>query len=259
MIDLHSHVLPGIDDGAADLDEALAMLGLARDDGIGTMVGTPHFDGADREFPALCAARLAALRQATSAGPAAVEVLLGFEVSLTPAILEWGADLRTLAINGGHYLLVELPLGFWPPYLHDVVFQLQMLGMRPILAHAERYEAIGRDPAYAADLVGRGVLLQVNGDSLLGKGGSQIQRCARTLVERELVSFLSSDAHSPRRRPPRLRAAAEVVARLAGPEVADQLVNGNPAAVVADTDLPPAPRYRRQRRFFNFPAFRRGT
>lgn len=252
MIDLHAHIFPELDDGADSLDETLAMLALAQADGITTMVGTPHFDGGDQTFVKRAGKQWIHVRQAVDANVGAVNVLLGFELLLTPTLLSHDANIQTLGINGGRYLLLELPLGFWPPYLHDVLFRLQSLGMRPILAHAERYQAIARDPELAVDLVGRGVLLQVNGDSMLGIGGRPLQRCAHYLLKRGLVSFLASDAHSVRRRPPRLRAAVGVATRLIGPGAAEALVEGNGAAVIANVDLPAAPPLRRRWRFFSF-------
>jgi protein-tyrosine phosphatase len=252
MIDLHAHVLPGIDDGAINMDESLSMLEFAQADGITTIVGTPHFGGIDQDFVECVSQRWNELRQTIDANATAVNLLLGFELLLTPALLNHDAKVQTLGINGGRYLLVELPSGFWPPYLYDVVFRLQSLGMRPILAHAERYQAIARDPELAVDLVARGVLLQVNGDSVLSLGGRPLQRCAHGLLERGLVSFLSSDAHSIQRRPPRLQAAVASTARVIGPAAAQALVESNPAAVIADVDLPSAPPLRRQWRFFSF-------
>lgn len=253
MIDLHTHLLPAIDDGASDLDETLAMLAIAVEDGIQTIVGTPHYGGYDGSaplYPQLVAEQLALVRRSVQEQQIPVAVNAGFELTLTPALAELGATAQSLGIGAGRYLLVELPFTLWPPFAFDVFFQLQSAGLRPILAHVERYDAILRQGALAEDLVRKGVLLQVNGDSLLGTGGPRIQRCAQNLLDRGLVSFLASDAHSSRQRPPRLQEAARLAARQIGAAAAEVLVIGNPAAVIADTDLPPAPPQQRRRRFF---------
>lgn len=252
MIDLHTHIFSGLDDGAHDLAESLAMLELAGVEGTHTIIATPHYDGADRDFATLATARWMELRRAAQECGFLIDVLMGFELQLTPTLLDWGCGLKSLGLNGGRYLLVELPQGFWPPYLHEVIFRLQALGLRPILAHAERYAAIARDPALATDLTTRGVLLQVNSDSLFGAHGRTVQHSARSLIERGLVSFLASDAHSANHRPPQLRAAAALASRLIGTSAAEQLVFGNPAAVVTDSDLPQLASLQRQRRFFDF-------
>lgn len=251
MIDLHAHILPGLDDGAADLDEALAMADLALADGITTVVATPHHDAAEPDLPALALAGWTAFRRALLARGLALDVLLGFELLLTPALAALGARARDLGLNASRYLLVELPPGPVPPYLLDTIFRLQGHGLRPILAHAERYPAVAD---LAADLVGRGLLLQINGDSLLGTHGREVRRRTERLVAAGQAHFLCSDTHSPRRRAPRLAEAAAAASRLVGPAAADALVHANPAAVLADIDLPPMPPIRR--RFARF-AFRR--
>jgi len=250
MIDLHCHILPGLDDGAADVNEAAAMARIAAADGIETIVATPHFDGVDRSFPSRAVVARDQLQVALQEHELPVTVLLGFELLLTPSLLEWGTDLRSLGLNAGQYLLVELPQGFWPPYLHDVLFRLQGLGARPILAHAERYDAITRNPDLAAELTERGVYLQVNSHSLLGLHGSAAQRSARALIERGVVHLVASDAHASTGRTPSLRAAHEHLSRTLGPASAMALVRDNPASVVADADLSIPPPARRPRRFF---------
>lgn len=250
MIDLHTHVLPAIDDGANDLDETLAMLTIAVADGTATIVGTPHYagyDGTDPTYPHRVAERLAMVRQRIRERNLPIEVHGGFELSLTPALAELGPAARALGIHASRYLLVELPFTIWPPFAHEVLFRLQSAGLRPILAHVERYAVVLRDEEVARDLVRRGTLLQVNSDSLLGRGGRRIQRCARHLLDRGLISFLASDAHSAGHRPPGLQPALQVAARRIGDAAAEALVAGNPAAVIADADLPPAPPPRRRR------------
>jgi protein-tyrosine phosphatase len=156
-----------------------------------------------------------------------------------------------LGLNGSRYLLVEPPSVLWSPFVHEALFSLQSGGLRPIVAHAERYATALQTPGAMAELVSWGALLQVNGDSLLGGRGGRLQRAARALLERGLVSFLASDAHSSRERPPRLRAAVAAAGRLIGEVAAEALVTTNPAAVLADADLPPPPP--RQRRWRLFP------
>jgi protein-tyrosine phosphatase len=240
MIDLHSHVLPAVDDGPATLDESLDMLAIGAADGIRTVVSTPHHDGEAIVAPPRVVVQLARLRRAVRECRLPVQVVAGFEVALTPALGEAGAAARVLGLNGSRYLLVEPPV-LWSPFVHEVLFALQNGGLRPIVAHAERYAIALQTPEAIAELVNWGALLQVNADSLLAGRGSRRQHAARALLTRGLVSFLASDAHSSQRRPPRLRAAVEAAGRLIGDAAAEALVTTNPAAVLADADLPPPP------------------
>lgn len=241
MIDLHTHVLPAIDDGARDLDETLAMLQMAAEEGIRTVVATPHYDCLDPEFPALVADRLEQVRAAVSARRLPVRILKGFELELTSSLVARGTDARALGLNGSRYLLVELPTRFWPPFAHEALFRLQGAGLCPILAHAERYEPLVREPQLAEDLVRRGLLLQINAHSLTGQAGRQLQRAARKLLLKGFVTLLASDAHSTRHRTCRLRAAVDVAARLVGRAAAERLVWTNPAAIVNNLVLPEQP------------------
>lgn len=240
MIDLHSHVLAELDDGACSMDETVKMLEIAVSDGIRTIAGTPHYNCFSAGFPDVAAERLTQVQHVVAERGLPISVVGGFEVMLSPVLGALGKDAQRLGLNGSHYLLFELPARFRPPFVDRVIFELQSAGLRPILTHAERYEFIVRNPDVAADFVARDVLLQVNADSLLGAWGRKVQRCARYLVERGLVSFLASDSHSSRRRAPRLQAAANVVSRLVGASAAEAMVLGNPEAVLADLDLPPA-------------------
>jgi protein-tyrosine phosphatase len=250
MIDLHSHVLPGLDDGARDVQDSLDMLASAAADGIRTIVGTPHYDLVDPGRRALAADRL---RRAAAARGLPVEVQRGFELAVSPAMLDLEGSARELGINGSRYLLIELPVPYWPPFIGQVFFRLRKVGLRPILAHAERYEPIMHDLEVARDLVRGGVLLQVNASSLLNGGSRSLQRCARELLREGLVSFLASDAHSPVGRAPKLRAAVEAAARMIGPSAAEALVTSNPAAVLVDAELPATPPIARRRTFAFLP------
>ncbi|MGH9173190.1 MAG: tyrosine-protein phosphatase, partial [Vicinamibacterales bacterium] len=253
MIDLHTHILPGIDDGARDLDETLAMLEIAVADGIETIVATPHYDALDPAFPAVVQARLEEVRNLVNERNLPIVIASGYELMLTPELLARKVTARELALGGSRYILVELPVPFWPPYVRTGLLALREADLEVIIAHSERYEPVASDIEVAHELTEAGFLLQVNADSLAGVGSRVAQRTARELVRRGLVSVLASDSHSPRRRAPRLRAAAAEATRLIGPAAAAALVTTNPAAILADRDLPPPPRITPQRRAFRWP------
>ncbi len=247
MIDLHAHVLPGLEDGPRDLDEALAMLALAAREGIQTVVAVARYNCFMPGYPALAAERLSDLRSAAQAHDLPVNLVGAFEVTLSPALADLGAGARALGINGGRYLLVAPPERRWPPFAGDVLERLQHAGLRPIIAHAARQEIIAGDADFAADLVRRGVRLQVTAASLLGAFGRATRQHAQSLVERGLISFLGSGHRSLDDGAPRLRAAARLVKRLIGPAAAEAIVRDNPTAVLNDADLPSAPLIVRKR------------
>lgn len=240
MIDLHLHLLPGIDDGAASIEESRAMLARLRTLGFHALVVTPHL--VERLQPDAhwrIGAALAAV--AEEAVPLGVRVDLGYEVALTPdlpARLEAGEPV-TLA--GSRAILVELPAIGWPAYTESVLFALQAAGFRPLLAHPERYQAVQQDPNVALDLVARGVMLQVTFSSFVGLFGKRAQRSAETLLRHQAIHILASDAHSAGHRLAVVEEARRRVVKLTGEPMAHALTVENPQALLADTPLPALP------------------
>lgn len=215
MIDLHTHILPGIDDGARDPDEALAMLRLAAEDGITTIVATPHAhhsEGAD------VPGAVAALNDLARTASIPMRVLPGSEVRIASGLIERYRRGQLQTINGGRYLLLELPLhDDWPePQLLRVVDGLLDEGVVPILAHAERYRFVERDPQRLVPLIERGVPVQVNARSLLYREADPDRQTADRLFALGYVHLLASDAHNVGYRAPKLRSAYERAATLAG-------------------------------------------
>lgn len=249
MIDIHSHLLPGVDDGARNRDESLAMLRIAAADGIRTIVATPHYRTIDPGLPMIAGAALRVVRKHVEQEGLPIQVLGGFELSITPKLSERSDELRGLGLNGSRYLLVEGPEQFWPAYVEAELFGLQASGLRPILAHVERYHALNDDIERAVTLARRDILLQVNASSLTGCNGWRQEQLARELVRRGIVSFIASDSHSQRSRTPLIHRGARAAARLIGNEAAEALVGGNPHAALSDYELPAPPPIRRYRFF----------
>ncbi|HET9016102.1 MAG TPA: CpsB/CapC family capsule biosynthesis tyrosine phosphatase [Thermomicrobiaceae bacterium] len=240
LVDLHTHVLPGVDDGAGDAAASLAMLRAASADGIRTVVATPHSGAIDAHRIGDAVARLGALAE-TEGIP--VTVLPGSEVRLEAGLAERyrAGDLVTL--NGTYYLLLELPLhGDWPPYLLDAVYELQVEGIAPILAHAERYPAVQEDPDILIELIVRGVLIQVNATSLLEGAAPGERRTAEYLVRTWMAHLIASDAHDLSTRPPRLRRALDAATLLVDEEHVGWMVEAAAAVVAGEGVAPPDPR-----------------
>jgi len=240
FVDIHCHLLPGIDDGAADLETSLAMAQMAVDEGIETLVATPHQLGNFAHNRGADIRRAVADLQkklATAAVP--LRILPGGDVRIEPELvaLVRRGEVLTLADRGRHVLL-ELPHELYVP-LEPILDELDRAGLVGILSHPERNQGILRRPAVCGPLVDRGCLLQMTAGSLLGSFGPASGQLAEMLLTDGLVHFLATDAHGIRGRRPRMRAAFERAAELVGYEHAVSLCCGNPARVAAGEDVVP--------------------
>lgn len=241
-IDLHCHLLPGIDDGAGDWNTSLQMARLAVADGIGTIVATPHWPLDENTTAGPRVLELAAeAQERLNAAAIPLRVHAGHELQISWEIDASLAAGQALPLAGTRFLLLETPYFNLPPYLRDLLFRLQSSGYRPILAHPERNPEVQYDVTVLEELVDAGCLLQVNAGSLLGRFGRRTQRAANRLLMRGWVQLVASDAHNTAGRPPKLAEAAREAAKLIGPDGASSLIGAGPFAVVQDM-LPPTPR-----------------
>jgi protein-tyrosine phosphatase len=244
-VDLHSHVLPGIDDGPADLDAALAMLRVAAGSGTAMIAATPHLSSA---FPGVrvreLAERCQQLRDASAREEIEIGLVSGAEVSLVWALEASEEELRLATYDQrGTDMLIETP-AVSVVGLDMLLYQLHGKGLRTTLAHPERSPEFQRDPEQLAELVREGVLLQVDADTLLGgTHRSATNRLGRELCLRGLAHTIASDGHraSSWRPVTRLAQAAQAAAALVGPERAHWLTVTAPAAIIAGAELPEPP------------------
>jgi protein-tyrosine phosphatase len=239
MIDLHTHVLPGIDDGPATLQGSLALARAAVAGGTRVMVATPHVTW---DHPENTAARIAEgvrdLRRALDDEGIALDVRTGGEVAMTRAIDLDDTELQALRLGGGPWLLVECPFSPATAAFEAILHGLAARGHRILLAHPERCPAFQRDPELLAGLAEAGMLAQVTATSLSGAFGREAQRTAHGLLRRGLVHDVASDAHDAVHRPPGIRAALESAGLGAH---ADRLGREIPGAILAGSDIPAAP------------------
>ncbi len=252
MIDIHTHILPGVDDGVETEDEAVAFARVAVADGIRTLVATPHCkDGfAVNERPGVLAA-VARLRDRLAAEAVALEVLPGAEVHLCPDLPERVRDGRapTLADNG-RTLLLELSTSQYPVDLESLVFHLKLAGIIPVLAHPERIRYFQDDVRRYESAVRLGAYGQLTAGSLTGTFGEAAQEFSEELLQKRLVHVLASDSHDARDRPPVLSRAAAAVASALGEPEARFLCEEGPGALIdgREPEWPPrseAPERRR--------------
>lgn len=233
MIDLHTHVLPAIDDGAGDWNEAVEMCRMAAADGCEALVATPHQRKIwVNEDPSRILALTAELQQRVGPRP---RIYPGAEIHVDSEMLE---DLAApdrgglVPLAGGPYLLVEF--GSEPPRIPavDLIHELVVAGWRPLLAHPEFIPFLAQDLGLLATLIEVGATAQVTAMSLTGEFGPRAQRLVGEMIDRQLVHVLASDAHSPSWRPPGLSAARQLVTRVWGDGVARRLTEENPRAVL---------------------------
>jgi protein-tyrosine phosphatase len=243
VIDIHSHILPEIDDGARSLSEAVEMAGIAAEDGIEFMVATPHmFNGlSPNPEPTEVFDRVGVLNTAITSG---LKILPGNEVHISHEIADQVRDNRVTKINAGNYMLVEFPQLTIPVGADELFYKLLLQGVRPILVHPERNAQVQISPAVVARFIERGVYIQVTAMSVTGEFGPAARTTAATLLRHNCVHFLATDTHRTRSRPPILSRARDAAADLIGPDRARALVEDNPRAVINGEALrvsPPVP------------------
>ena len=199
MIDLHVHVLPGIDDGARDLAMSREMLRQMAGIGVRRVVATPHLmEPLTPEYELRVEAALEATREL--AAEFSIDLDLGYELMLEPQVVKRLEAGERSTLAGSRTVLVELPFGGWPQHAESSLFGLQVAGYVPVLAHPERYVAVQKDAELALAVASRGVVLQLTEASFAGAYGKGVQRSARVLLEegleRGVRMVLATDAHS---------------------------------------------------------------
>lgn len=233
MFDLHCHILPGLDDGPAELDTALQMLVMAHQSGTTAIVATPHLIAGDwlPDWEEILLS-LQCLQHAAADLGFELRIYPGAEVAMNPELLKKLIAPGPYCINGGKYLLVELPSAEIPDFVDDFLFRLQSRGFIPILAHPERHPLLARNPARLLDWIHRGLLTQINGSSLTGKMGEPAAVLAQLFLKNQLVHFIGSDAHGVTTRRPKLDAAAEKMGKLVGKVTAHRILWENPRLLI---------------------------
>ncbi len=229
MIDIHCHILPGIDDGPQTLATSLAMAKVAAGDGIRFLIATPHTDGITVSRERVAAA-VHDLNRELRQRNLALAVYPGFELPFHLAAEM--AAAHTLANNGRH-VLIEFPPMHLPKGALNTFFTLLAAGLVPVLAHPERNLGVLMNPDVLKEMVENGILLQVTAASVTGEMGPDVQRCAHHLLKQGWVHFLATDSHSPTFREPVLGRALKIVTRLIGHEQARMLVEQNPRQILA--------------------------
>lgn len=238
MIDIHHHLLYGVDDGSPDLETSIRMAEMAAADGITHVVCTPHAIERFPLQPEVNAQRLATLRQHIGNK---LTLGLGCDFHLSYDNIEDALKTpQKYTINGLNYLLVEFADLIIPQTTTETFYELTLAGARPIITHPERNLYLQRHPERLEEWVSKGCLVQVTANSLTGRFGKQAQQLGFEFMNKGWVHFIATDAHNVESRPPIMSQAYDLIARRYGPEVASRLCVTNPHAVFEGRELPDA-------------------
>lgn len=228
MIDIHCHILPGVDDGAQDIQETQRMLQIAWDEGIDTIIATPHYRHRYIEnTPERLEERLQMAREAAHRINPEFRIYLGNEIYFSHGSVEALQGGRALTMAGSNYALVEFST--FKPYqeLGAALRDFQMGGYQPIIAHAERYDCLLEDPSRVEELVEQGAYIQVNASTVTGKNGRSGKSFVKKLLKYELVHFMGTDAHGVNKRAPEMKKCEAYLRKKVGTAYAEDLCGGN--------------------------------
>ena len=256
MVDIHCHLLPGLDDGPESVEESVQMAEMALADGITHIIATPH---SNHEFSFDLERNLQLCTELAGRMQGRLQLATGCDFHLSYENLEAaGRSPRQFALNQKNYLLVEFADFALPPFLDEALRRLQQAGLRLIITHPERNPLVRAAPERLLAWIESGCCVQITAHSLAGRFGPAAERAAFEYLDRSWVHFVATDAHGTRSRPPRLRKAYDLVASRYGPETARALFQENPLAAWNGRTLPcvaepePVPAAAPRRRFFFF-------
>jgi len=236
MIDIHTHIIDGIDDGAKNMTDSLALLKMAAESGTTDIIATPHIiEGTEHPTWQLIKEKTEDLnRNALSAG-IPIRVYAGAEVEMNwdmLPLLKTGKENYCLA--GSRYVLIELPTNTIPNYAEEFLYEVQIRELIPIIAHPERHPYLAKHPRLLHQWVRNGALLQCNVGSFTCKFGTEVKNFANLLLKNNMVHFFGTDAHSVEHRHSDASAALEIIAKKVSPETLRMITSVNPQAILED-------------------------
>ena len=235
MVDIHCHILPEVDDGAWDMEAAVAMAKIARDCGVKKIITTPHFKGEPKSLEAVgfLMHQRRLLQSRLKREKIEVELLPGAEVLCVPQTMELAQVGRLPTLGTGRYVLTEFYFDASAGFMDETLHGLRQMGYLPVVAHPERYGAVQRDPELAARWFHRGIVLQVNKGSVLGAFGRRAEDAAVRMLCRGNAHIIASDAHSPHVRTTDLQPVRHWCLDHLGQAYTKILLEDNPGRVAA--------------------------
>lgn len=240
MIDIHAHILPGVDDGAADMKSALEMAALAAESGVTVLAATPHstvYGRAQNLWEPALIEKVLELRAAIQKAGIPLQVAPGLEIYGTPEVPQLLRTRKMIGLNESRYPLIEFAFRNYAGQATDILEEIVKLGMRPVVAHPERYEYVQQDPRLLNLWVEMGCLLQVNKGSLLGNFGRTEYYLAHELVARRFAFAAASDAHSPTMRTTWMADTEKLLREEFSEQTAIRLLYTNPLRLLRDEEI----------------------
>ena len=238
FVDIHCHILPGVDDGSQSPEETKAMLEKAWDEGIQIMVATPHYHKQrGKNDIDLIKKQLLLTRKLAKEVHPKMQICLGMEIYYgedVPELLKTG---KAVSIRKSRYILVEFSPGDDFQYILNAVRKLQMSGHTVIIAHIERYNCLREDISNVEYLREMGAYLQVNAGSITGSYGRSVKKFLREVLKAHLVQLVGTDAHGPEKRSPKMQEAYKEVVKRCGEEYADQIFGQNAKKVLRNVEI----------------------
>lgn len=235
MIDIHTHILPGLDDGARDMEDSLSMAALALKSGVHTLVATSHANtgGFFKEYSIEeYLQRLEAFRKALDEVKLPLRVFSGMEIYMTREVPRMIREGRLLSLNQTGYFLTEFSFGIEQEEMDEMLHDLMELGVTPVIAHPERYRCVQESESGIAKWKNRGCLMQVNRGSIFGRFGSGAKQCVDRLLDQHMVTCIASDAHKPYERTTYMADIKEYMEQEYSFEYSKKLLYDNPKRIL---------------------------
>ena len=238
MIDIHCHILPEVDDGSRSLNESIEMAMIAKEQGITKIVNTSHYhpDFRYKKGEELLK-ELEDFNNVLKENMIDIEVVIGNEIYYTKDLIKEIDELDFYTLNNSRYILIELPPTNFPKDLCNIVYELKEKNYIPVFAHVERYREVQENPELIYEVINAGAIIQVNSHSILGKSGKELQKVCNTLLNRNMVHVVGTDAHSSKRRTPIFLDAYKYVSEKYSKEMADDLFIKNNNAIINNEAL----------------------
>lgn len=238
MIDIHSHILPKVDDGSKDLEESIEMAKIYLENGINKVIATPHYiEGWDNTFKEINLEILEILKKALYQRGLDLDIYLGNEIYTTMDILEHLEEGKASSLNNTRYVLIELPMFDIPLFIEDLIYELLLKGYVPIIAHPERNAKIIENPNLLYTFIKKGALAQLNLPSLEGKYGDRIKSTGETLIKHNMIHFIGTDAHSKDKRSPRVKKSLNLLKLMVDKETYNRITYLNGIKLLEDEEI----------------------
>lgn len=237
-LDMHCHILPGVDDGSRSMDMSMAMLDFAYEEGIRAIILTPHYHGGYVETErTVIDETFEELNKHSRKLHPDLKLFIGNEIYYYPSVPEWIEEGRVHTLADSDYVLLEFSTPVEKRELLEAVQNLCSHGYYPVLAHVERYDCLVRDPFYVGELIDNGAYIQVNSRTVTGEGGMKIKHFVKRLLKEEWIHFIGTDAHSMGGRKPEIADCADYIIRKCSEEYAAGILYANAVNIIKNRPL----------------------